>query len=281
MGMPIYYPEFSIKEMNHLDFLEAMDTRGCCLIRGAIPTGHIEAALERVKAAYAVRDEEYKQGTLPEELKNRMYFSGHIPPSDFGDEKTKGPEWLLNQSILQSKKLLGFLTAFHRSNSFSFILNNCQVRRHLNESGPNRLVPFHQDASFLRSEFRIINCWFPLVPSGKDAPGLELVAYPIREIFTPPKAGSPSADAYEQLELDEETIRQRYDGKFFWHPEMQPGDAMVFDNFTLHRTYYREGMNKDRYSMEIRSTRTSPSLRKQGYVTAELNFAPQNALAAA
>jgi hypothetical protein len=37
-----------------------------------------------------------------------------------------------------------------------------------------------------------------------------------------------------------------------WHPELNPGDSLVFLEETLHRTYMIGTMKKERISLEIR-----------------------------
>ena len=86
---------------------------------------------------------------------------------------------------------------------------------------------------------RLLTCWIPLTPCGRDSPGLEFVRrpQPVLLHFT---------------ELDDAVLRRRFSPEDFWAPELEPGDGLVFLNGTLHRTDARPEMRHDRISVEYR-----------------------------
>ncbi|MFC5860866.1 phytanoyl-CoA dioxygenase family protein [Acidicapsa dinghuensis] len=85
----------------------------------------------------------------------------------------------------------------------------------------------------------LVTCWIPLDACGVDAPGLEFVR-------------GPQPGLLHFTELADGDLRQRFDMARFWAPEMEPGDAVVFQNSVLHRTQMAVGMTQDRVSVEYR-----------------------------
>lgn len=85
----------------------------------------------------------------------------------------------------------------------------------------------------------LVTCWIPLDACGVDAPGLEFVR-------------GPQPGLLHFTELGDSDLRKRFVAERFWAPEMEPGDALVFRNSLLHRTYISAGMTRDRTSVEYR-----------------------------
>jgi hypothetical protein len=84
-----------------------------------------------------------------------------------------------------------------------------------------------------------VTCWIALNNCGLDAPGLEFVLQPIEELLLP-------------NELAHNTIDVRYPADAFWQPQMDAGDAMIFQGGTLHRTHVLKRMQNNRTSVELR-----------------------------
>jgi len=86
---------------------------------------------------------------------------------------------------------------------------------------------------------KLLTCWVPLHPCGRNSPGLEFV-----------RRGPESLVHY--TELDDVMLRQRYSADQFWSPELQAGDIVVFLARSVHRTYVTPDMMEDRLSVEYR-----------------------------
>jgi len=84
-----------------------------------------------------------------------------------------------------------------------------------------------------------VTCWIALNNCGRDAPGLEFVLQPIEELLLP-------------NELTHHTINNRYPADSFWQPQMDAGDAVIFQGSTLHRTHVISEMQMNRTSVELR-----------------------------
>lgn len=86
---------------------------------------------------------------------------------------------------------------------------------------------------------RLVTCWIPLNPCGRDSPGLEFV-----------RGRQPALLHF--TELNDAALRQRFPAEKFWAPELEVGDGLVFMNSVLHRTYARQEMRHSRLSVEYR-----------------------------
>jgi hypothetical protein len=85
----------------------------------------------------------------------------------------------------------------------------------------------------------LLTCWIPLNRCGRDSPGLEFV-----------RGRQPALVHF--MELDDATLRRRFEPHEFWAPNLEFGDGLVFLNSILHRTYARPEMPQNRLSVEYR-----------------------------
>jgi hypothetical protein len=126
-------------------------------------------------------------------------------------------------------------------------------RRHL---GVAKAVPWHIDADaagLYRIAASVINVWLPLDPVGDLLPSLDVV---------------PRSHAVmRQIPLL--TGNDRYRGDEFVNaigphttPRLEPGDALIFDQFSLHRTQPAGSEKSMRTACELRFIRwATPTLR--------------------
>jgi Phytanoyl-CoA dioxygenase (PhyH) len=82
-------------------------------------------------------------------------------------------------------------------------------------------------------------CWIALVACGVEAPGLEFVSERRERLLLP-------------SELPDDQLRRVFPPPTFWHPTLDPGDALLFSGDLLHRTYVTPAMTRDRTSIELR-----------------------------
>jgi hypothetical protein len=100
-------------------------------------------------------------------------------------------------------------------------------------------VTFPAQAGEVIPMTQLLTCWIPLSHCGENNPGLEFVRRPLSSLL-------------HYTELDDSALRNRFASHEFWAPILAPGDALVFLNGTLHRTYAHAGMQFPRLSMEYR-----------------------------
>ena len=126
------------------------------------------------------------------------------------------------------------------------------------------LVPWHQDAAYMkalgeRGHRRVITCFVPLEESTVGKPLVEFAIRPnqgpehhvIREDlqinkFDLPEEGKPAKDACRRFDL-------------------RLGDAFVFGQHVLHRSYAADNPKESRTSMEFRLTTKDDLIRGKDY----------------
>lgn len=119
--------------------------------------------------------------------------------------------------------------------------NKCNLRR----VPPDTSTNWHQDGAFLGDDVQSLNLWVGLTRCGTDAPGLDILPRRLDEVVETGTEGaifdwSVGPGVVETLARTTPVIR----------PELEPGDAMLFDHLFLHRTGVGEGMTRERHAIE-------------------------------
>jgi hypothetical protein len=97
----------------------------------------------------------------------------------------------------------------------------------------NRKSPglaWHQDASFFNGPCGALDLWTALTPCGADCPSLELVPQRVGMVIDPEQIASNHSAVVEA-----EVVRL-LDGAKPSRPVLAPGDAILLDEMTVHRT---------------------------------------------
>jgi ectoine hydroxylase-related dioxygenase (phytanoyl-CoA dioxygenase family) len=106
------------------------------------------------------------------------------------------------------------------------------------ERGPG--LPWHQDAAYFLGECAAVNSWCALTPVGEDAPGVQVVPRRFREVVGFPSDALSKLDEAPDLAYShgfpEDLIGDILAETPPVVPVLQPGDAMLFDEMTLHQT---------------------------------------------
>lgn len=114
-------------------------------------------------------------------------------------------------------------------------------------------LPWHIDAdaaSIINAAEYCINAWVPLDAVGNDAPSLDLVPGSNKTMRNLPLL--PTAIASRT----DDWIKDNFPGEA-WTPRAVPGDAILFDHWTLHRTQRISRPNVLRTSCEFRFVQTA------------------------
>lgn len=116
---------------------------------------------------------------------------------------------------------------------------------------PRTVIRWHTDAEGTNSGQiapDIWNFWFPLEDVGVEYPGLELIPQSGEKMRKLPRRWGPEAErsaAWVETEFPERKFVR-------WSPEMEVGDALVFNHWILHRTQPMEEMAGPRIGCEMR-----------------------------
>jgi hypothetical protein len=103
---------------------------------------------------------------------------------------------------------------------------------------------WHQESSFLGANAPALNVWLALSDSGIDAPGLDVVARHVDEVLP---TGSNDTDGWWYIASGIVERRFQHD---IVRPVFGPGDALLFDHHTIHRTGVSSSMTKQRDAIE-------------------------------
>ena len=104
---------------------------------------------------------------------------------------------------------------------------------------------WHQDGAFMGTDISSLNLWIPLTRCGGNtgAPGMDVVPLRLTEIVT-------AEGAMFDWSVNPEQVQQRFLDTPPVSPVFEPGDALFFDHFFLHRTQYRQQFERPRYAIE-------------------------------
>lgn len=110
---------------------------------------------------------------------------------------------------------------------------------------PTTNSSWHQDGAFLGTDIHTINLWIALSECGETASGLDVIGKRFDHIVP---TGTPGA--YFDWDVAQDVVdRERGDSPVV-SPVFQPGDAVFFDQFLLHRTGIKPDLTQDRYALE-------------------------------
>lgn len=109
------------------------------------------------------------------------------------------------------------------------------IRRHTPGRAGTR-VGWHLDANFVGLDNRTITAWLPVDPVGFDAPGLEF-AIPQMPVSTGAIERALATAEPNGGTLTDDQLAATLGGRFqSWRPRLDPGDILLFDQWTFHRT---------------------------------------------
>lgn len=114
----------------------------------------------------------------------------------------------------------------------------------LRRTRPNALAGWHQDGAFLGTQTRSLNVWTAFSPCGVDAPSLDVITRPFDHLV---EMGGP--DIFDWAVSDETAAR--FGSEAVVRPRFEAGDALLFDQMTLHRTGVDSSMTRTRYAIEM------------------------------
>lgn len=124
------------------------------------------------------------------------------------------------------------------------------ARRHSKNPRPSEItrVPWHRDSTFIGMAgfHNTLNFWAPLTEVGITAPSIELMIGSNEYMRTVPEDNPGITD------IPAKWVDKHLAGFQRWTPRCGPGDALFFDDHTIHRTQQMEATATDRINFEFR-----------------------------
>jgi hypothetical protein len=241
-------PEIAARELDGPLLGAAVAHHGSLLVRGlfdAEAVARSRESIERVSAAWRLApDERTGVDYLP-----TLTVQG-IQAGQRGKHAAGHTWWLADcpaaaAQVLDDLAASGVIGAIgeHFGEHPVFTLQKSTLRRVKPEF---RYTAWHQDGSFLGAEARAMNVWVGLTPCGGDrpAPGLEIVPRRVEGILPFGESGGVGIDGFTVHRTAGETPVVR--------PEFDPGDALLFDERLIHRTFLSKDvqMTQERLAVE-------------------------------
>ena len=110
-----------------------------------------------------------------------------------------------------------------------------KLRQHRAKRDKYAAIPWHQDVNFFGRKSYAVNCWAAITPCGNDNPGLNII--PRR---TEQRYGWDESDGIAPLDYGRALLPQELNdlcaGRAIAAPVLEPGDALLFDEMTVHQT---------------------------------------------
>jgi len=120
------------------------------------------------------------------------------------------------------------------------------------KSYAEKTLPMHQDARTGYWDKNRVVFWCPLTSCGKNSPGVEVIPWRFKNFF-PIKLYSPEDLRKRNYYGYHSSINDNlYPKDIILSPILEPGDLLLFDTFTLHRTQWMDKVEDTRYNLDIR-----------------------------
>lgn len=104
---------------------------------------------------------------------------------------------------------------------------------------------WHQDGAFMGPENPALNLWIALTECGEHAPSMKFVPHRLSGVVPTGTEGAAFSWSVSPLEVD-----RALNGVDAYTPNFRPGDAIFFDEVTLHSTATRPSMTNRRLAIE-------------------------------
>lgn len=236
---------FDASDLNVGECADALRGNGTALMRGVVPQHLFPPMINDVEGYFRwlTNGERMQEASLYANYGNIFFAT----VADFGERALM--EVLYHVARAPMSKAL---YAYFRTDRVSLFLGYSFIRRHW-RTDVKSISPFHQDCEAVPVPAPVLTCWIPFNACGVHAPGLEVVAERIDSAL--PITDTPATN-HARVEIDPSVVERHFGGRL-WHPEFDPGDAMLFDSKCVHRSHVTAAMTGVRYSVELRFVDTA------------------------
>lgn len=241
-------PETGVAELTTDVLGGAVAHHGALIVRGMFDDAQVSRSIEAIQTAQTWRDDGSAQAAA-----SGWYRA--FPTPNRSDQALRqraaiaGGTWLADSPVTTAQILDDLAAAgvidvvsSHLDERPCFSLQKSTLRR---IPAKDRVTGWHQDGSFLDAGVRTMNVWVALSRCGGDypSPGLEVVPRRIAGIL-------PVGDALTAYAISFDVVDEIASETPVIRPEFGPGDALMFDERFLHRTYLNGFMTEARYALE-------------------------------
>ena len=244
-------PEIDASEVTTDLIASGIQHHGCLIVRGLIPPDTAARLAGEVDRSFEAHDAA-SSGQLPPEMEG--WF--------FPFEPGEGYEYTTFERMLM-REGSGVLAAdapmavFAVTEAFDAIGLRPLLEAYLGEppvvsvkkftlrrAPADAMTEWHQDGSFLGASTRTVNVWLALSDCGVDAPSMDIFGRRFEGIVP---TGGPDAMFHWSVGPSDAAALGTHD---VVRPVFAPGDAVLFDQLTLHRTGVSPGMTRPRFAVE-------------------------------
>ena len=222
------------------DIVACLRAHGVAKVSRIYEPALVAAIGASAKKIYKERDFAAAMGTLPEGLQDLHGNLRSIALTDLTVPQADLRQVLVTEFVRDvGERFMGKPVSVH---DWSYA--RCARAKH------NVLqLPFHQDMRLLGVP--LVNVWIPLSACGVEIPGLEVVARPLSDLEDTIHEGE-NFYAGIGVEIAADHVLEKFGLKSLWHPAFVPGDALIFQGTTIHRTHVTPAMQRERVSIDMR-----------------------------
>jgi hypothetical protein len=214
-----------------------LEQSGAAVFRRALVADDVARLRRRTERAFHLASLQWRVGIASKSLRSTLPWGGMA-----GATMRRYVGRGLYDSVAEHARLAASDALLSRTRLIPAL---CLFRNH---DGKRTHIAWHADADAAGGAEHdpCFNVWVPLVPVGKDRPSLQFVLGSHRVM-----RGLPLRDP-QASSLTEEWVKDNLPGDA-WTPIMEPGDVVIFDHYTVHRTQPMTH-TEPRYSAEFRVT---------------------------
>lgn len=248
-------PEVTPTDLSASLVASAISNHGCLLVRGLLDQARCRQLVSDIDRSIAARDAWLASKPMPE---HDPWFQPFTPLPDY-DDVANVRNWVAKGGgtwLADSPRAFSHFVGALRDTGLSELLAEYLGERpvlSVKKSTLRRVPPtlqgadWHQDGAFMDrgTGIRTLNVWIALTDCGTDAPGLEIVPRRLESVL--PTGGD---GAYFDWSVGSATIDEHCGDAPRVKPRFRAGDALLFDQFLVHRTSIESGMTRDRYATE-------------------------------
>ena len=245
-------PEVQASELDAATLAAGIRHHGALLVRGLLPTSTAAQLADGVRQALAACTAWHERGEG--EFDSSWY--ARLPLRE-DCELAQARPWVEGGGgvwLADSPRMLYELTELFEARGITRLIEQYFGERPMLSVGKStlRCVPgtirqadWHQDGAFMGADIRSVNVWVALSHCGDDASGLEVLPRRLPRVLP-----TGSHGAYFDWSVGSGMVAEAAEGMATTSPIFEPGDALLFDHFFLHRTGIPAAIAKDRYAIE-------------------------------